>query len=703
MTGDTPDQGEDRVVAGRYRLLRKLGAGGMGRVWLAYDEELACQVSIKEIAMSDTAMADGEPAARIARARSEARYAARLRGHPHVATVHDVVVHDGLPWIVMEFVPEAVDLQALIRRAGPLTPAETARVGLAVLDALTAGHRIGILHRDVKPANILLAPDASGAPYGRVLLTDYGIALQPQSGEPRLTATAGVLGTPGYLAPERARGEPPTPAADLFSLGATLYAAVEGRGPFDRADEYGTLTALLTEDPTPPVRAGAELGAVLHGLLLKDPVRRAAPEVVARGLEAARRTAAAGFGPPVAGGPEPGGPPAPATPSTPPHGTSEPSPYASLPLPGGSGPAPAPGPYGTWNPYATPAPEPAPAPRRIKPSAAVVAMVAAVVLVLGGAAWAVVALLGDDDTKHPAAKGTSSPSGSATATPTGPVYPYGESVGLLAPLKAGDCVSVVWPGAPLAAPPNLGVVDCGEDDPDGQVIAVERSADAEAARTEGPGRCSGQTDALVKSLPEAASYAVVPTKEGFDAAEGATACLVVGQKAALGGEIGTFRDEGADLPVSTWAMGDCLLYKEVDDDTVITPLTDCAEPHTDQVVGFVKMPQTTQFKDVEKKMHKLCANRYESAWAPGADLAMFGWRPWESQWEDGMRTLVCTVGRPDLKPTTGRVSGPVDSAGLSGTPGGQGVPGVSGGHGVSGTSGGHGLSGRPGIEAVADR
>lgn len=309
MSGDTPGRGEGRLISGRYRLLRTLGAGGMGRVWLAYDEELACEVSVKEINL-DVPMDSGESAGeaaervepqaqeRIARARSEARNAARLRGHPHVATVHDVLMHEGLPWIVMEFVPDAVDLQTVIRRSGPLTPGQTARIGLGVLDALTAGHRIGILHRDVKPANILLAPDASGDPFARVLLTDYGIALQPESREPRLTATAGILGTPGYLSPERARGEPPTPAADMFSLGATLYATVEGRGPFDRHGEYATLTALLSEEPTPPERAG-ELAPVLHGLLVKDPVRRFSPEAVSRGLERVLRSPAGGvFGPP---------------------------------------------------------------------------------------------------------------------------------------------------------------------------------------------------------------------------------------------------------------------------------------------------------------------------------------------------------------------------------------------------------------------
>ncbi|WOX11397.1 serine/threonine-protein kinase [Streptomyces sp. N50] len=286
MAGDTPEQDEGSVGDGRYRLLRMLDAGGLGRVWLAYDEELACEVAVKEMSLPDASGDGGERAQRVARARGEVRHAAGLRRHPHVAIVHDVVIHEGLPWVVMEYVPDGVDLRAVLGRSGPLPPARVARIGLAVLDALTAGHRMGILHRDVKPANILLAPDASGDPYARVLLTGYGIALHPETHEPRLTTT-------GYLAPERARGEPPTPAADLFSLGATLYAAVEGHGPFDRHDDFATLTALLGEEPTPAVRAG-ELAPVLQGLLVKDPASRSTPEAAARGLErVGRRVGAA--------------------------------------------------------------------------------------------------------------------------------------------------------------------------------------------------------------------------------------------------------------------------------------------------------------------------------------------------------------------------------------------------------------------------
>ncbi|TVL94153.1 serine/threonine-protein kinase [Streptomyces sp. SAJ15] len=282
MTGAGEAAG--RVIAGRYRLLRQLGAGGMGRVWLAHDQELACEVALKGINLPP-GIPESEVSSRIARARGEARHAARLRDHPHVVTVHDIVEERGLPWIVMAFVPGASDLEAVVRAHGPLPPPEVARIGLAVLDALLEGHRLGVLHRDVKPSNILLtrsSPQPGHRPEcGRVLLTDYGIALELSSGEPRLTSTAGIVGTPPYMAPERARGEEPTPTSDLFALGATLYFAVEGTGPFDRGSDYATLTALLFEDPTPPQRA-ADLTSVLLGLLAKDPARRMDGAEVAR-------------------------------------------------------------------------------------------------------------------------------------------------------------------------------------------------------------------------------------------------------------------------------------------------------------------------------------------------------------------------------------------------------------------------------------
>ncbi|MBZ9640324.1 serine/threonine-protein kinase [Streptomyces sp. PSKA30] len=272
-----------RVIAGRYRLLRRLGTGGRGRVWQAYDQRLACDVALKEIVLPPD-LPEQEVSARITRARGEAQHAARLRNHPHVVTVYDVVEADGLPWIVMEFVPGAKDLDAVVREQGPLPPADVARIGLAVLDALQEGHRLGILHRDVKPANVLLTcpgPQLSHPTEGcQVLLIDYGISLEPSSGE-RLTATADFLGTPGFMAPERAHGEVLTPACDLFSLGGTLYFALEGTGPFDRDSAVTTLSAVLSEFPTPPRRA-TELTPVLLGLLAKDPAQRMDGDEAAR-------------------------------------------------------------------------------------------------------------------------------------------------------------------------------------------------------------------------------------------------------------------------------------------------------------------------------------------------------------------------------------------------------------------------------------
>ncbi|MFI6495243.1 beta-propeller fold lactonase family protein [Streptomyces sp. NPDC050564] len=284
MTG--ANEAARRVITGRYRLLRRLGAGGWGRVWLAYDQELACEVALKEIILPAD-VPEREVGTRIARARCEARHAARLRNNPHVVTVHDIVEDDGLPWIVMDFVPGAMDLEAVVQERGPLPPADVARIGLAVLDALLEGHRLGVLHRDVKPANILLTDPgpqhSSPTEGGQVLLTDYGIALEPGSGEARLTASSEIVGTVRYMAPERIRSEAPTPAADLFSLGATLYFALEGTGPFDRDSALATLNALQFEPPTPPRRA-AGLTPVLLGLLAKDPAQRMGGDEAAQWL-----------------------------------------------------------------------------------------------------------------------------------------------------------------------------------------------------------------------------------------------------------------------------------------------------------------------------------------------------------------------------------------------------------------------------------
>jgi serine/threonine protein kinase len=258
--GGSSDVGA-RLVGGRYRLLERLGQGGMGTVWKAYDDVLSRTVAVKEVDLPQ--LHDDDRAQLRERTMREARAAARL-SHPNAVTVYDVVEEDGQPWIIMQLVA-ADSLADALRDRGPLPPARVAEIGLAVLDALQAAHAAGILHRDVKPGNVLLGHD------GRVVLTDFGIATL--EGDPSLTSTGLILGAPAYIAPERARGLQPGPASDLWSLGATLYTALEGRPPYERDTPLATLTALMTEDPPPPGSAGP-LAPLLEGLLEHDPRRR---------------------------------------------------------------------------------------------------------------------------------------------------------------------------------------------------------------------------------------------------------------------------------------------------------------------------------------------------------------------------------------------------------------------------------------------
>jgi eukaryotic-like serine/threonine-protein kinase len=270
------------LVAGRYRLLTALGNGGMGTVWRAEDELLARPVAVKEFAPP----ADITPRERaVLRERTlrEARTAARL-SHPNVVTIYDVVEDDGRPWIVMQLI-DARSLRDLVLADGPLSPPRAARVGLQVLAALTAAHSLGILHRDVKPGNVLIDPG------GRAVLADFGIARTQDS--PTLTTSGMLVGSPSYIAPERASGEPGGPESDLWSLGATLYSMVEGRPPYDRADALPTLMAVVHEDPDPPTRAGP-LWPVIRGLLDHVPSRRLDAAEIERML---RQVAEAADGP----------------------------------------------------------------------------------------------------------------------------------------------------------------------------------------------------------------------------------------------------------------------------------------------------------------------------------------------------------------------------------------------------------------------
>ncbi|MFJ8540906.1 protein kinase [Streptomyces sp. NPDC093586] len=253
---------QDRLVAGRYRLGEPIGSGGMGRVWRAHDEVLHRIVAIKELTAAHY-VSESDRAILLARTRSEARAAARIN-HSAVVTVHDVLEHDGRPWIVMELV-EGRSLADAVKDDGCVEPREAARVGLWVLRALRAAHTAGVLHRDVKPGNVLLADD------GRVLLTDFGIA--QIEGDSTITRTGEVVGSVDYLAPERVRGHDPGPASDLWALGATLYTAVEGRSPFRRTSPLTTMQAVVEEEAAEPRDAGP-LAPVINALLRKDPADR---------------------------------------------------------------------------------------------------------------------------------------------------------------------------------------------------------------------------------------------------------------------------------------------------------------------------------------------------------------------------------------------------------------------------------------------
>ncbi|WP_329282905.1 serine/threonine-protein kinase [Streptomyces sp. NBC_01451] len=260
--GASREDRSERLLAGRYRLGGVLGRGGMGTVWRAEDETLGRTVAVKELRFPGS-IDEEEKRRLITRTLREAKAIARIRNNSAV-TVFDVVEEDDRPWIVMELV-EGKSLAEVIREDGLLEPRRAAEVGLAILDVLRAAHREGILHRDVKPSNVLMSED------GRVVLTDFGIA--QVEGDPSITSTGMLVGAPSYISPERARGHKPGPAADLWSLGGLLYASVEGVPPYDKGSAIATLTAVMTEQMEEPKNAGP-LKDVIYGLLTKDPAKR---------------------------------------------------------------------------------------------------------------------------------------------------------------------------------------------------------------------------------------------------------------------------------------------------------------------------------------------------------------------------------------------------------------------------------------------
>ncbi|MFF4054335.1 protein kinase [Streptomyces sp. NPDC001668] len=588
MPSGSPTSGVGRVIAGRYLLLNPLGSGGMGHVWLAHDQRLACEVALKEIVFRDAVEADHEREARVARARAEARHAAGLRGHPHVVTVHDVLEHEGLPWIVMEYVADAVDLRDLVETRGPLAPAECARIGLAVLDALTAGHQRGVMHRDVKPANILLAPDRSGSPYGRVLLTDYGISVQPDAGETRYTLASVLVGTAGYLAPERATGGTPTPAADLFSLGCTLYHAVEGVGPFERESHLAEVTAVVMEEPRPAVRAGA-LGPVLQALLAKDPGRR---------LSAAQAEAALSR-----------------------IVTPQPEAYVRTQTDLGSQPP--------WAAAQTP-----PGPflnghRRERSHAlrAVLACGLGLLLALGGVWYALADRSSDGGGGH-----------------QGSGLPYGAAVGLRKPLRDGDCVIADWPGSErFRGTPRLRLDPTCGTAPDGQVTAFVPAASAGEARRTGAAGCEERTREVRDRLADVRSQAVVPSEGGFEAAGRRTACLVLGGNGPVYGPIGTRRRMGSGFAdTATMQRRDCLDVRTNRDARLVS----CAGSYDEQVLGFTRLDPDVTLSEARTESDTACAHDVPPG-DYGFDPSVYTAGSWTSAgpWKNGTHFVVCTVRR----------------------------------------------------------
>ncbi|MGW0767906.1 serine/threonine-protein kinase [Streptomyces sp. NPDC002676] len=377
------EPGRERVIAGRYRLLSALGEGGMGTVWRARDEVLHREVAVKEV-RAPAGLPASEVERLYARLEREAWAAARV-AHRNGVTVYDVAAEAGRPWIVMELV-RGLSLADQLAAEGPLSPQRAAYIGAEVLAALRAAHAAGVLHRDVKPANVLLAND------GRVVLTDFGIA--SVEGSSALTMTGEVVGSPEFLAPERALGRTPGPESDLWSLGVLLYAAVEGGSPFRHDTPISTLRAVVEDELPPPRRAGP-LAGVIAGLLRKDPAGRLSAERAERELRL------------VAAGGAPRADPAPYTssPYTAPTVMAPPQqPYSTPPLPLRSG-APTEPPYGPDEPR-----------RERRAGMVLIAGVLAVFLALAGLAYA---LLHHGNGSDHAASGGSSPAAGANSSAAG--------------------------------------------------------------------------------------------------------------------------------------------------------------------------------------------------------------------------------------------------------------------------------------------
>ncbi|MEJ1198563.1 MULTISPECIES: septum formation family protein [unclassified Streptomyces] len=527
-----------RVVAGRYLLLRPLGDGGSDRVWLAHDQRLGCEVALKA-------------------ARAGVRDLPRPREHPHVVTVHDVVEHEGVPWTVMEYVAGAVELRELVARRGPLAPAECARIGLAVLDASAAGSERGVPHGRVGPADILLAPDGGGAPYGRILLLDH------------------VVAAPGD-------------DDGLLALGRTLHYAVEGREPSGR------------EVAVPPVRAGA-LGPLLERLLGGAP----GPRVTAAEAEAELAWIV--------------------TPQTDAYVRPRTDPGSQPPW--SAPPMPVPRPAAADRPAAATTPATATAPaghRRPRPRVLRAALAGGLGLVLAlGGVWYALA--------DRAADGTGAP--------------YGDTVGLVAPLEDGDCVRARWPGGTrFAGTPRLTVdPGCRGGAPDGQVMAFVPASSAAEARELGPARCEERTREVRGRLAGVRGVAVVPADGGFETARRRTACLVLGAHGPVYGPLGRYREPGSVFAdTATMQRRDCLDVRSAREARLVS----CAGRYDAQVLGFTRLASGVTLAEAPAAADRACAREVPPR-DYGFDPSVYeaASRTAAGAWKSGTHLAVCTVRR----------------------------------------------------------
>ncbi|MCT9084634.1 serine/threonine-protein kinase [Streptomyces fulvoviolaceus] len=664
---------KERVVAGRYRLRQRLGSGGGGDVWLAEDEELRVQVAVKEIDVPrEPDAVGGDP---VGRGRKEALKAAQLREHPNVITVYDVVEDDGRPWIVMEYLPGTRDLRAVVTERGPLPSDEVTGIGSAALDALCAGHRLGIIHRDVKPSNILLAPDRSGTADRRVLLTDYGISLWPR--ETRVTQSGMVVGTPGFVAPERLSGGEATAATDLFSLGVTLYFAVEGTAPFERDTLDASLMAALTTDPDVPQRASDPLSRVVMGLLAKDPAERlqaeqarellveateantrGAPSATLPGLGGARAPAATPGGADIAeGGSGNGSSGAEVSAGGSGHGSvsdgPEPGRTQGSGEPGGSdrsggpvGSEAAADSGGAGTARSTPG-----GARRV-PGRLTVALLTLAAVLVGGGGFALGAVTYHDEgatarSPEASAKVAAAPSPTPSPTVTRSAYPYGRQAGLRDGLTPGQCVDADWKDGEYKGRPGLKLVDCHDDDPEGQVIVTVAADDtASASGTEAVrSECTRRTAELRGTMADPVLYVLTP--EPGQSEPPASACLLFLKNATLGGPIGAYRKSGDEMYVTQLGTGDCFDAEEDEDGSYTKTLVSCDEPHHAQVVGWAWASGDGSSDSVDTS--ELCDEKYGVDWARGEGHEMWAWTSSDEDWETGFRYVLCAVSREDEK------------------------------------------------------